>query len=221
MSVSREWLLVVESFPLLIRGLYVTIYLSIGSMLGALILGLLIALIRVAKVKYLKNLVGFYVSFFRGTPLLVQLFIIYFGLTSFNILLDPIPAAFIGLIFHFSAYISEIFRAAMLSIDRGQWEAAYSLGMNYILVIKEIILPQAFRRSIPPIWNSFIDTVKSSSLASAITVPEITKIVGEQSAAQFVFMPYFLTLAFFYWIIIILLGFVQDWLEKKYNPMSD
>jgi L-cystine transport system permease protein len=121
----------------------------------------------------------------------------------------------LGLTLHFGAYISEIFRATILSINKGQWEAALSLGMTYPQALRRIVLPQAMRISIPPLWNNLIDILKSSSLASVITVPELTRQVEEQSAAQFVFMPYFLTLAAFYWIMVITMGWVQQWLEKK------
>lgn len=178
-------------------------------------LGLLVAVVRVANVKGLTQLAQIYVSFFRGTPLLVQLLMLYFGLTSFNIILDPFPAALIGLILHFGAYISEIFRATIISISTGQWEAALSLGMTYSQALRRIVLPQAARIAIPPLWNCLIDVLKSSSLASVVTVPELTRQVEEQSSAQFVFMPYFVTLALFYWALVLVMGLVQEWLERK------
>lgn len=217
MLASREWDIVINSLPVLGQGALVTIGLSLTAMLGAVLLGLLIALMRISKITLLVQVAKVYLSFFRGTPLLVQLLILYFGLTSFGIILDPFPAALIGLILHFGAYISEIFRATILSISKGQWEAAFSLGMTNPQVLKRIILPQAIRISIPPLWNSLIDILKSSSLASVITVSELTRQVEEQSSAQFVFMPYFLTLALFYWVMVAWMGWVQEWLEKKFE----
>jgi cystine transport system permease protein len=215
MLVSREWDIVIGSLPVLAQGALVTIYLSLAAMLGAVLLGLAVALMRLSRVRLLELAAKVYISFFRGTPLLVQLLILYFGLTSFHIVLDPFSAALIGLILHFGAYISEIFRATILSISRGQWEAALSLGMTNPQVLRRIILPQAARISIPPLWNCLIDTLKSSSLSSVVTVPELTRQVEEQSAAQFVFMPYFITLALFYWIMVAAMGWVQEWLERK------
>ncbi|EGO64613.1 amino acid ABC transporter permease [Acetonema longum] len=215
MSASRDWDIVIGSLPVLAQGALVTIHLSLLAMLGAVILGLAVALMRISKIKVLVQTAKVYVSFFRGTPLLVQLLMLYYGLTSFHIVMDPFPAALLGLILHFGAYISEIFRATILSISQGQWEAALSLGMTNSQVLRRIILPQAVRISIPPLWNCLIDTLKSSSLASVVTVPELTRQVEEQSAAQFVFMPYFITLAVFYWVMVIAMGWVQEWLETK------
>lgn len=204
-----------DSLPVLGQGALVTIQISLIAMTGAVLLGLVVALMRISRIKALQLIAKVYISFFRGTPLLVQLLMLYFGLTSFHIILDPVPAAVIGLILHFGAYISEIFRATILSISRGQWEAALSLGMTNSQVLRRIILPQAARTAIPPLWNCLIDTLKSSSLASVVTVPELTRQVEEQSSAQFVFMPYFITLAVFYWVMVIVMGWVQEWLEKK------
>lgn len=215
MLANREWDIVLASLPVLGAGALVTIYLSIAAMLGAVLLGLLVALMRISKVKFLEQIAKVYISFFRGTPLLVQLLILYFGLASFSIIIDPFPAALMGLILHFGAYISEIFRATIISINKGQWEAALALGMTNSQVLRRIILPQAIRISIPPLWNSLIDILKSSSLASVITVSELTRQVEEQSSAQFVFMPYFITLAAFYWVMVAWMGWVQEWLERK------
>ncbi|MDF2633989.1 MAG: yecS 2 [Pelosinus sp.] len=215
MLANREWDIVIASFSVLGEGALVTIYLSLAAMIGAVIVGLVVALMRISKIRIFELIAKVYISFFRGTPLLVQLLILYFGLTSFHIMLEPFTAALIGLILHFGAYISEIFRGAILSIHIGQWEAGLSLGMDTIQVLRRIILPQALRISIPSLWNCLIDILKSSSLASVITVPELTRQVEEQSSAQFVFMPYFLTLAVFYWVMVIAMGWVQEWLEKK------
>lgn len=215
MLANREWDIVIASLSVLGEGAMVTIYLSVLAMLGAVMVGLLVALMRIFKIRIFELIAKVYVSFFRGTPLLVQLLILYFGLTSFHIMLEPFPAALIGLILHFGAYISEIFRGAIVSIHIGQWEAGRSLGMSIMQVLQKIVLPQALRISIPSLWNCLIDILKSSSLASVITVPELTRQVEEQSSAQFVFMPYFLTLAVFYWGMIIAMGWVQEWLEKK------
>lgn len=216
MLANNTWHVLISSLPLVGKGALVTIYLALGSMLGALLLGLAISLCKLSSKQWLIKLLSIYVSFFRGTPLLIQLLIIYFGLTSFHITLDPLTAAYCGLILHFSAYISETLRAAISSVDKGQWESAYALGMRKTQVLRYIILPQAARVAVPPLWNSFIDVLKSTSLASVVTVPELTRNIEEISAAQFVFMPLFLELAFLYWIMVLLMTRVQDWLEKKW-----
>lgn len=215
MLANREWDIVLASLTVLGEGAWVTIYLSVAAMVGATLLGLIVATIKILKIKIVEQIAVVYVSFFRGTPLLVQLLILYFGLTSFNIMLEPFPAALIGLTLHFGAYISEIFRATILAISAGQWEAGAAVGMTNLQILRRIILPQAMRISIPSLWNSLIDILKSSSLASVITVPDLTRQVEEQSSAQFVFMPYFITLAVFYWVMVLGMGWVQERLERK------
>ena len=216
MLVNNTWNVLIGSLPLVGKGALVTGYLALGSMLGALLIGLAISLGKLSSNWLLVKLLNLYVSFFRGTPLLIQLLIIYYGLTSFQITLDPLTAAYCGLILHFSAYISETLRAAISSLDKGQWEAAYALGMRKRQVLRYIILPQAVRVAVPPLWNSFIDVLKSTSLASVVTVPELTRNIEEISAANFVFMPLFLELAFLYWMMVLLMTRVQVWLERKW-----
>lgn len=217
MLVNNTWNVLISSLPLVGKGALVTGYLALGSMLGALIVGLAISLGKLSSNRLLVKLLNLYVSFFRGTPLLIQLLIIYYGLTSFQITLKPLTAAYYGLILHFSAYISETLRAAISSLDKGQWEAAYALGMSKAQVLRYIILPQAARVAVPPLWNSFIDVLKSTSLASVVTVPELTRSIEEISAANFVFMPLFLELALLYWIMVLLMTRVQVWLERKWT----
>ncbi|KMM36260.1 amino acid ABC transporter permease [Guptibacillus hwajinpoensis] len=211
----------INSLPFLLEGAKNTLLLSFFSIFGALIVGLVIALLRLSKNKVATGVAKLYVSFFRGTPLLIQLFILYYGLVSVNIELTAWQAAYTGLILHFGAYISESFRAAILSLSKGQWEAAMSLGMKKSLIYKEVILPQAWRRAIPPVWNSLIDIVKASSLASVLTISELTYNADQIAASNFQVLPILLTAALIYWFFTTILNIIQSILEKRlYIPSS-
>ncbi len=206
--------LMTNSLPFLLEGVQITVFLSVVSIIGALFLGLIIAVMRISNVKVLSGLARFYVSFFRGTPLLTQLLLIYFGLTWLYAF-SGVQAALLGLILHFSAYISESYRASILSISKGQWEAGYSLGMNTAQVFKEVIMPQAWRRSIPPVWNSLIDIVKASSLASVLAVQELTGVADQIAASNLVVFWIYVEVLFMYWGLTTLLSFLQTYLERK------
>jgi L-cystine transport system permease protein len=203
-----------NSLPYLLEGAVFTIVISLFSILGALIFGLVIALCRMSSSKILSRFAMGYISFFRGTPLLIQLLILYNGFT-FIYVPEGWQAALAGLILHFSAYIAESYRGAIQSIEKGQWEAAFSLGMNKFLTYKEIILPQAWRISIPSVWNSLIDIVKASSLASVITVPELTLMADQISASQLIVLPVLLEAAVIYWILTTILDGLRVILERR------
>ena len=142
--------------PLLEGAILYTIPLTIITFICGLLLAVLTALARLSSVKFLQIIARIYVSVIRGTPLLVQLFIIFYGLPTIGIIIDPFPSAVIGFSLNVGAYASEIIRAAIVSIPKGQWEAAYSLGMSYPKALKRIVLPQASRVSLPPLSNTFI-----------------------------------------------------------------
>ena len=148
--------LVIDSLPFLLKGAVFTLQLSIGGMFFGLVLGFVLALMRMSPILPVRWLARFYISVFRGTPLIAQLFMIYYGLPQFGIELDPIPAAMIGLSLNTAAYTSETLRAAISSIDKGQWEAAASIGMTPWQTLRRAILPQAARVALPPLSNSFI-----------------------------------------------------------------
>jgi cystine transport system permease protein len=206
--------LLIDSLPLLLKGTLTTIWISILSIAFALVVGLVVAILALSGKRVLEGLAGIYVSFFRGTPLLVQLFIIYFGLASI-IRFTPFQAAVIGLTLHFGAYISESFRGAILSISSGQWEAASALGLKPFATFVNVILPQAWRRAIPSIWNSLIDVVKSSSLASVVTVEELTSMADQISSASAVVLPILLEAAAIYWALTTLLDLLQRYFERR------
>src|SRR6476661_6381560 len=159
--------------PMLKEAVFTTIPLTLITFIIGIILATLTALARISGSRILQWIARIYVSIIRGTPLLVQLFIIFYGLPTLNIEIDPYPAAIIGFSLNVGAYASEIIRASILSIPKGQWEAAYTIGMTYPQALKRIILPQATRVSIPPLSNTFISLVKDTSLASLILVTEM------------------------------------------------
>ncbi|GGD57695.1 amino acid ABC transporter permease [Paenibacillus nasutitermitis] len=207
-----------DSFiPIVEAGLKYTIPLSLIAFVLGLCLAFLTAFARLSQVGPLSLLAALYVWIFRGTPLLVQLFILFFGLPSLGITLDPFPAAVIGFTLNKGAYSSEIIRAAILSIPKGQREAAYSLGMTKWQAMRRIILPQAVRVSIPPLGNSFISLVKDTSLAATITVAELFQ-KGQQIAA-FTYEPLWLYIevACVYLIFSTVLSYLQSRLERKYE----
>ncbi|WP_413735110.1 amino acid ABC transporter permease [Sodalis sp. RH21] len=169
------WLqLMLDSFwRLFSAGLMFTIPLAILSFIGGLAVGFVLALVRLYGPQPLKGIADFYVWVIRGTPLLVQLFLIFYGLPSIGITLDAFPAALIGFIMSVGAYSSEIIRGAILSVPKVQWEAAYAIGMSSNQAMQRVILPQSVFVSLPPLANSFISLIKDTSLAAVITVPEM------------------------------------------------
>jgi cystine transport system permease protein len=159
--------------PLLWAGLIFTVPLTLLSFTLGLALGFLTALVRLFGARPLVAIARFYVWIIRGTPLLVQLFVIFYGLPSVGILLDAFPAALIGFTLNVGAYTSEILRAVIGSIPKGHWEASYSIGMTWSQALRRTVLPQAARVAVPPLSNTFISLVKDTSLAAAVTVPEL------------------------------------------------
>ena len=151
----------------------------------------------------------------RGVPMIVVLFVLYFGLPYYGLELPALLCAYLGFSMVSAAYISEVFRSSIEAIDKGQWEAAKALGLPYPLMVKKIILPQAFRIAVPPLGNVIIDMVKSSSLAAMITVPDIfqnAKIIGGR---EWDYMSMYILVAFIYWLIAFLLERYQEFLENK------
>lgn len=210
MSIAQSSLL-----PLVKGALTYTIPLTLISFSIGLVIAVLTALARISSVKPLQIIARIYVSIIRGTPLLVQLFIIFYGLPSIGVTIDSFPAAVIGFSLNLGAYASEIIRAAILSTPKGQWEAAYSMGMTYPQALRRIILPQASRVSIPPLSNSFISLVKDTSLASLILVTEMFRKAQEIAATNYEFLLLYTQAAALYWIICFLLSLVQGQLERR------
>jgi polar amino acid transport system permease protein len=208
--------IIADYLPLFIEGTLWTIAITImGVLLGA-ILGLFIGIGKMMKNPLAKLPFVWYINFFRGTPLLVQIFIIHFGVMPlFMTTVNPIISGVVSLALNAAAYIAEIFRAGIKSIDRGQMEAARSLGMNHMQAMKEVILPQAVKRMIPPLGNEFIVLLKDSSLISLISVPELMY-WGKAATGQYyrIWEPY-LTVAVVYLVLTLSLTYLLNYVERR------
>jgi polar amino acid transport system permease protein len=212
--VTFDWSILWEKIPLLAEGALVTLEVTSVSLLLGTVIGFLLALFRVAKIPVLTQIARLYVMLFRGTPLLVQLFILYFGLPSIGIALDPWPAAILGLGMNTGAYLSEIMRASIMSIDWSQWEAGM-MDSSYFETLGFIILPQAMKRMIPPITNQFIITLKNSSLVSLLTIEELFR-RGEQIIySTFRAFEIYIGVAIGYLIMTTILGMLTEHLENR------
>ncbi|WP_323897121.1 amino acid ABC transporter permease [Aeromonas allosaccharophila] len=206
----------IDSFwPLLSAGLIFTVPLTLITFVLGILLGLLVALARLYGPTPLVALVRFYVWLIRGTPLLVQLFLIFYGLPSAGIVLDAFTAAVIGFTLNIGAYSSEIIRATLAAIPKGQWEAAYSIGMNWPLVMWRVILPQAARIAVPPLSNTFISLVKDTSLAAAVTVPELFQAAQRLASVTYEPLILYIETAIIYLLFSSVLSTLQDRLERK------
>ncbi len=204
-----------EAFPKILEGLPYTLSLSlIGFALGTVV-GFIFAQMKTSKCLVFRWLATIHISLMRGIPLMVLLFLIYFGLPFVGIQLDPITASIIAFTLMSSAYISEIIRSSLMAVDKGQWEAAESLGIKKSAIYRSVILPQAFRIALPPLSNVLMDMVKSTSLTAMITVPEIfnkAKIVGGSKSD---YMTVYILVAFIYWLVCTLYAILQAGWEKK------
>jgi putative S-methylcysteine transport system permease protein len=204
--------------PVILRYVPLTLGMAIVAMAIALVLSAVLAVVRVLEVPVLDRLVAIFISFFRGTPLLVQLFLFYYGLpqvvAAFRSI-DGVTAAVIGLTLHFAAYMAESIRGAILGIDRSQWEAGHSVGMTRLQLMRRIILPQAARIAAPTLLNYFIDMIKSTSLAFTLGVTEMMGAAQKEAAGSFRYLEAFLVVACIYWAIVEALSFVQRRMETR------
>ncbi|MCS3432458.1 cystine transport system permease protein [Klebsiella sp. BIGb0407] len=208
--------LAISSFwPMFYAGMVFTIPITLISFSLGLLIGFVVALIRLYGPAPLKLVVRFYVWIIRGTPLLVQLFLIFYALPGVGITLDAFPAAVIGFSLNVGAFTSEVIRATLLSVAKGQWEAAHSIGMSWAQSLRYIILPQAARVAVPPLSNTFISLVKDTSLASVITVPEM--FLAAQRIAAVTYQPLILytEAALLYLLISSVLSYLQSRLEIR------
>lgn len=197
-----------------IDAMLLTLKLTVVSILIGIVFGLLFALLKISRVKILGFISDTYVYLVRGTPLIVQIFILYFGLSGIFLLPD-FWAASLALALHNGAYIAEILRGTIQSVDRGQMEAGRSLGMTKALTLRRIILPQAFRRALPPLGNQFIICLKDSSLAAFISMNELFNIATTLGSNNFDEMTYLLIVAVYYLLLVALLTFVVSRVEKN------
>lgn len=209
--------------PVIMGYVPLTVGMALAAMVCALLLGCLMAVERVIRVPVLDQFVQLFISFFRGTPLLVQLFLFYYGLPQILPILSGIngvTAAIIGLTLHFSAYMAESIRAAILGVDRSQWEAAQAVGMTQAQSMRRIILPQAARVAAPTLVNYFIDMIKSTSLAFTLGVTEMMGATQKEAAGSFLYFEAFLVVALLYWAIVETLSLLQRQLEHHLNKAT-
>ena len=212
---SREMEILLDSiWPILKAGLVVTIPLSLISFIIAIIIAVITALARISNYKILRSIFGIYVWIFRGTPVLVQLFIVFFGFPKLGITLDGWTAAIITFSLNTGAYASESIRASILAIPKGQWEAAESLGMTYWQVLRRVVAPQTIRISLPPITNDFIDLVKGTSLVASITLADLFMVGQQITARTYEPLLIYSLCAVIYLLFISVLMFLQGRLEK-------
>ncbi len=206
--------------PVLLGYLPLTLQLAGTGMVLALILACLLAVVRVLSIPVVNQLTIVFISFFRGTPLLVQLFLFYYGLPQlFSLLtvIDGITATIMGLTLHFSAYMAESIRAAIIGVDRSQTEAALSIGMTNGQLMRRIVLPQATRVALPTLMNYFIDMIKATSLAFTLGVTELMGATQKEAAGSFLYIEAIIVAAVMYWIVVELLSKLQHYLEVRLN----
>ncbi len=208
-------ILLTSFWKILLPGLTVTIPLTAISFFIAMIIATIVALIQFAKIPVLKQLCRFYIWIIRGTPLLVQLYVIFFGLPSIGITLEPFPAAIIVFSINEGAYCAETIRGALESIDKGQMEAGYCVSMNYVQIMWHIILPQAFKNAFPSLSNSLISMVKDTSLAANITVVEMFMATQRIVANTWEPLALYCEVALVYLLFSTVLTALQHYGEKK------
>lgn len=214
-----------QAFLPMLEGLVkYSIPITLATFVIGLILALLTALMRISSSKVLKGIARFYVSIIRGTPMIVQLFIIFYGIPEIGRLatgeadnqltLSPVIAAIIGLSLNVGAYASEILRGGIMSIPKGQTEAAYSIGMNYKQTVQRIILPQAIRVSVPALGNTFLSLIKDTSLLGFILVAEMFRKAQEVASTTYEFLTIYLLVAILYWIVCFIISVIQSYYES-------
>lgn len=212
------WGILYDSFwKILAAGIRVTIPLTIVAFLAGLLIALVTALVQYAKVPVLKQIARFYIWLIRGTPLLVQLAIIFYGLPVIGIHVDAFAAAAVGLSFCEGAYMAETLRGSLEAVDKGQSEAGYCIGLNFFQIMHHIVLPQAFRTAFPALSNSLISLVKDTSLAANITVVDMFMTTQRIAGRTYQFMPLYLEVAVVYLLFCSLITLLQNVIEKRLN----
>ena len=210
------WELILDSLgPLAKAAITKTIPLTVISFVIGLVIALAVALARLSSNLIFTNVARFYISVIRGTPLLVQLFIVFYALPELGVKIDPFPAAIIAFSLNVGGYAAEIIRSAIQSIPKGQWEAAETIGLNYVGALRRIVLPQATRVAVPPLSNTLISLVKDTSLASTILVTELLRQAQIIAAPTFEFFALYGTAAVYYWVICLVLSFGQGRIERR------
>ncbi|MDB5767765.1 MAG: Glutamate transport rane-spanning protein [Collimonas fungivorans] len=203
---------------LISQGAVTTLYISAISIMIAFVLALIGAIAKLSSSGIAIGIATFYTSLFRGLPLLMQIFILYIGLPQLGYIVDPIPAGVAALSLCYGAYMTEIFRAGIQSIPKGQWEAALALGLDRGKTMRMVILPQAMRIIIPPTGNQFIAMLKDSSLVSVVGVWELTYVARTAGQREFRHIEMLITAALIYWLMSMVLEVIQARIERRYKP---
>lgn len=217
MNEQTAQLILDSLWPLLQATVTGTIPLTAISFVLGLVVALVVALMRLSPVRAVSGAARTYISIIRGTPLLLQLFIIYYGLPAMGVRFDPFPAAVLAFTLNVGGYAAEVIRSSILAVPKGQWEAASTVGMNYATTLRRVVLPQATRTAIPPLSNTLISLVKDTSLASTIQVTELMRKAQEVAAPTYQFFALYSVAAVYYWVICLGLSFAQTRLEEREN----
>ncbi|MHA4866310.1 amino acid ABC transporter permease [Duganella sp. PWIR1] len=213
-----EWLeLLREAAPVMLRGAGYTVLFALAAMVGGLLIGFPVAVLRMLPYRVLAWPANIYVSLMRGTPLLVQMFVIYYGLPSVGIEFSPVTAGILALSLNSGAFLSESLRGAIASISKGQWDASFSLGLGYWRTLYHIVLPQALRVAVPAMSNTLISLIKDTSLVSVITLTELMLSTKEVIATTFQPLPLYLAAAAIYWALSLLFEALQRRAEQRLN----
>jgi cystine transport system permease protein len=204
-----------QAMPTLMKGVGYTLLFALSSMLGGLVLGFILAVARIVPWRAVHWPAAIYVSLMRGTPLLVQIFVVYYGLPSVGIEFSPLAAGVLTLSLNAGAYLSESLRGAILGVGKGQWSAAYSIGLTYPQTLRHVVVPQAVRIAVPSMSNTLISLIKDTSLVSVITVTELMLATKEVIAVTFRPLPLYVAAAVIYWMLSLCFEAVQHRLEQK------
>jgi len=206
-----------EAAPVMLRGAGYTVIFAMAAMLGGLLIGFPVAVLRILPYRVLRWPASVYVSLMRGTPLLVQMFVIYYGLPSIGIEFTPVTAGILALSLNAGAFLSESLRGAITAVNRGQWEASFSLGLGYWPTLHHVVLPQALRIAVPAMSNTLISLIKDTSLVSVITMTELMLSTKEVIATTFRPLPLYLAAAIIYWALSLLFEALQRRAEQRLN----
>lgn len=207
---SKLWFMITQ-------GAFTTVYISLISIAIACVIAMAAALAKLSKSAFAKAMASFYISFFRGLPLLMQVYLIYLGLPQMGFIVDPVPAGIAALAICYGAYLAEIFRAGIQGVPHGQREAAMALGLKHGVVMRKIVLPQAMKLIVPPTGNQFIAMLKDSSLVSVVGVWELTFLARNLGKKDFKHLEMLITAAIIYWILSICFELIQGRIEAHYG----
>lgn len=209
------WDLIGKYFPYILNGAFVTVKITAISLVLSILFGFLLAFMKISSIRTLRIIASVYIEIIRAAPVLLQLFIVYFGLTSFGIRLQPFWAAVLTFGFIGAAYAAEVFRSGIEAVDRGQYEASRSLGMSHALAMRRVIVPQAFALILPPFTNFVISLIKDTSLALTIAVPEIMYRSYDAASQSFRSMEIYAMAGVLYLAICLPLSQLATALERK------